>query len=157
MTNTVTFWLGLALSIPIAVVVNLITPNLQNLVASVNANQRRKLQKTREREKVFAETLSTNQTALMAYLITKNSAATRRHLRSLQFFIMSMFLVTVGRFYTPIYHSPVIYVTGNIVGFVGLAVSAIESVAASNEARKLRYVQEYILSKDDALNTLEVP
>jgi hypothetical protein len=157
MTNTVTLWLGLALSIPIAILVNLITPTLHIFIASVNADQRRKLQKIKERERVFAETLSTNQTAVMAYLITKNNLTTRHLFFSLQFLIMGMFLIVVGRFYSPIHLSPLFRWAVNIGGLTSTVLCPIEAVAALNEARKLRYVQDYILSKDDALNTLELP
>ena len=93
MSNTVTLWLGLALSIPVALVVNLLTPALQNFIATVNTNQRLKLQKSRKRQRVFAEKLLTNQTAVIAYLISKNSLATQRRVSSIYYFIAAIFLV----------------------------------------------------------------
>lgn len=147
MNNTVTLWLGLALSIPVALAVNLITPVFQHFIAKVNAGQRLKLQKTRVKQRVFAEKLSTNQTAAITYLISKNNLATRHLVSSIYFFIVAACLIVAARFYPPFHNHLWLRVNADICGSLCLFVSCGDIVAASNAARTATYVQNYILSK----------
>lgn len=150
MDNTVTFWLGLTLSIPIAIIVNLITPSLQKYIATANTNQRRRLQKSREKERVLAEKLSTNQTAAITYLIGKNNLVIRTLISALWFFIASNYLILMARFYLPIYNRPWLRVLGDIGGFLGLIVSVGDIIVALNATRTVTYIHNYILSKEES-------
>jgi hypothetical protein len=149
MSDTVTLWLGLALSIPVALAVNLITPTLQHFIANVNAGQRLKLQKIREKQRAFAEKLSTNQTAAITYLISKNNLATRHLVSSMHFFIAAACLIVGARFYSPIHNRLWFRIIADIGGVLGLFVSCGDIVAASNAARTATYIQNHILSKEE--------
>jgi len=151
MTSATTFWLGLGLSIPIAIAVNLVTPYLQNFASTLSVNQRNKLQTMKERETSFAEALSTNRDSMTLYFISKNNLVTRFLLYTLDLSLVGVFLVVSSRFISPgslLFHSRLtVYLAGVSAVFVGL----LYLLPALNEVRKVKYLLNYILGKDERL------
>lgn len=147
MSNTLAFWLGLTLSIPVAIAVNLITPTLQKLITTANANQRLKLQASREKEKAFAQRLSANHTAVTVYLISKSNLITFSLIASLGLFIVSLVLIVSARF-LPTHHPLLFRIFFDAGGFLSLFMCVVNVVRAINAARAATYVQNYILFKE---------
>jgi heme exporter protein D len=83
-----TFWLGLGMSIPVSLAVNLLTPFFQRELTKVSSGFRQRQARKRRNEEKLAARLSHSDRRLMMHIARKNAYITRLMIYSVLFALL---------------------------------------------------------------------
>lgn len=93
MDGTVAFWLGLGLSIPVAIIVNLLTPKLQRQLEKLSARYQKRRTAAREEDRKLAQILRASDRHMFIYITEQHAFTIRMMLYSVSFLVLGTTIV----------------------------------------------------------------
>lgn len=139
MSGSLTFWLGLMLSIPIAILVNLITPTIQRILERRSATARKKSEDAALRRFAVAGWYNDNPTALLAALLDRQLRVLFSTAQFISLQVLSCILVLLPSIReTPFPRA--IAITFLITAVVAIVLSLVQLVSIMNVVRSSRRI-----------------